>query len=81
MCYYGPIEETIRRGWRDFDPGAGSELKVRRGFRSEKNVSLHRFYNAAADKMFSSNIDRMNRHEEARIEALNAAVPFKERTL
>jgi len=80
VCYYGPIEETIRRGWRDFDPGAGSELKVRRGFRSDRNVSLHRFFDKAADRMFSSNIERMNRQEEARIAALNQAVPFKETT-
>ncbi len=78
VCYYGPIEETIRRGWRDFDPGAGSELKVRRGFRSERNVSLHKFYDPAADRMFSSNVGRMNAQEQARIDALNAAVPFRQ---
>jgi len=78
VCYYGPIEETISRGWRDFDPGAGSELKVRRGFQSQRNVSLHRFYDGTADKLFQAHLDRMNRQEEARITALNAAVPFKE---
>ena len=78
VCYYGPIEETIKRGWRDFDPGAGSELKVRRGFVSERNVSLHRFYEAEADKLFGAYVTQMNRQEEARIEALNAAVPFRE---
>lgn len=78
VCYYGPIEEAIRKGYRDFDPGAGSELKVRRGFRSERNVSLHRFYDAAADRLFAAYLGRMNRQEEARIAALNAAVPFRE---
>lgn len=77
VCYYGPIEEAIRRGYRDFDPGAGSELKVRRGFRSERNVSLHRFYDPAAGKLFGTYLARMNRQEEARIAALNAAIPFK----
>jgi len=79
VCYYGPIEEIIRRGWRDFDPGAGSELKVRRGFRSERNVSLHRFYDPDADKLFTAYLSRMNRQEEERIETLNAAVPLRER--
>ena len=79
VCYYGPIEETIRRGWKDFDPGAGSELKVRRGFSSERNVSLHRFFDKAADRLFGTYVGRMNRQEEGRIEALNEAVPFKER--
>jgi uncharacterized protein len=78
VCYYGPIEEAIRLGYRDFDPGAGSELKVRRGFQSERNVSLHRFYDAAADKLFATYLGRMNRQEEARIAALNEAVPFKQ---
>jgi len=79
VCYYGPIEETIRRGWRDFDPGAGSELKVRRGFWSQRNVSLHRFFDPAADRLFGTYLARMNRQEEARIADLNAAVPLKER--
>jgi hypothetical protein len=79
VCYYGPIEETIRRGWRDFDPGAGSELKVRRGFTSERNVSLHRFFDKNADKLFGAYLGRLNRQEEARIAALNEAVPFKQR--
>jgi len=78
VCYYGPIEEAIRAGYRDFDPGAGSELKVRRGFRSERNVSLHRFYDPAANRLFATYLARMNRQEEARIEALNDAVPFAE---
>jgi len=78
VCYYGPIEETIKRGWTDFDPGAGSELKVRRGFLSERNVSLHRIYDSDADKLFATYLGRLNRQEEARIEALNAAVPLKE---
>lgn len=77
VCYYGPIEEAIRLGYHDFDPGAGSELKVRRGFRSERNVSLHRFYDPAAERLFGTVLARMNRQEEARIAALNAAIPFK----
>lgn len=78
VCYYGPIEETIRRGWRDLDPGAGSELKVRRGFHSERNVSLHRFVDPTADKLFGGYLGRLNRQEDSRIAALNEAVPFKE---
>jgi len=80
VCYYGPIEETIRRGWKDFDPGAGSELKVRRGFLSERNVSLHRFYDPAADRLFGTYLGRLNRQEQTRIDALNEAVPFAHRS-
>ncbi len=79
ICYYKPIEWAIENGIQSFDPGAGSELKVRRGFRSFRNVSLHRFFDPAAGKLFSSNIERFNRREEQTIEALNQAVPFKQR--
>lgn len=78
VCYYGPIEEAIRRGYRDFDPGAGSELKVRRGFVSHRNVSLHQFFDPGADRLFTTYLERLNRQEEARIRALNEALPLKE---
>ncbi|MEI8095658.1 MAG: peptidogalycan biosysnthesis protein [Spirochaetales bacterium] len=78
ICYYRPIEWAIEHGIQSFDPGAGSELKVRRGFRSFRNVSLHRFFDASAGRLFAANVDRFNRQEEATIEALNEAVPFKQ---
>jgi predicted N-acyltransferase len=78
ICYYRPIEWAIANGIQSFDPGAGSELKVRRGFRSQRNVSLHRFFDASAGKLFAANIERFNRREEETIEALNQAIPFKQ---
>lgn len=78
ICYYGPTDHAIRQGWSTFDPGAGSELKVRRGFSSHRNVSLHRFFDPAAERLFQTYLDRLNRQEEARIAALNQAVPWKE---
>jgi len=78
VCYYTPIQAAIEEGFRDFDPGAGSELKVRRGFRSQRNVSLHHFFDSTLDRLFASHVDRINRQEEHRIDALNKAVPFKE---
>lgn len=77
ICYYGPIEWTIQNGWIDFDPGAGSELKVRRGFVSHRNLSVHRFFDPGAEKLFAAHLDRFNRQEEGRIRALNEALPLK----
>ena len=77
ICYYRPIEWAIDNGIQNFDPGAGSELKVRRGFRSFRNVSLHRFFEPAAERLFGGNIERFNRQELRQIEALNQAVPFR----
>lgn len=78
VCYYGPIEWAIQNGIRDFDPGAGSELKVRRGFQSERNVSLHRFFDPTAERLFSTHLARINRQEEEHIADLNAGIPFRE---
>lgn len=78
VCYYRPIEEIIARGWRDFDPGAGSPLKARRGFESKRNLSLHRFFDPFAERLFRDNIDHINREEEERITQLNQAVPFRQ---
>ncbi len=78
ICYYRPIEWAIAQGILSFDPGAGSELKVRRGFRSYRNVSLHRFFDPDAERLFAGNIDRFNRQELQTIDALNQAVPFRQ---
>jgi uncharacterized protein len=77
VCYYGPIEWAIRNGIRAFDPGAGSYLKTRRGFASKTNLSLHRFFDERAGKLFAAFISDINREEKAEIDALNEAIPLK----
>jgi hypothetical protein len=41
VCYYAGIEECIRRGLRVFEPGAGGEHKVARGFEPTITYSAH----------------------------------------
>jgi predicted N-acyltransferase len=77
VCYYGPIEWAIRQGICCFDPGAGSYLKTRRGFVSRTNLSLHRFLDKRAERLFLAFLRELNSRELWQIEALNAAVPFK----
>lgn len=77
VCYYTPIEWAIEEGVQTFDPGMGSSHKVRRGFRSVANYSVHRFYDSRMDTILRANIDRINSVENAQIEALDAAVPYK----
>ena len=77
VCYYAPIEWAIAQGVRTFDPGMGSQHKVRRGFRSVANYSVHRFYDRRMDAILRANIDRINSAEGAQIATLDAAVPYK----
>lgn len=80
LCYYTPMEWAITEGIRTFDPGMGSEHKVRRGFRSVPTYSLHRFSDPRMDAILRANIGRINTMEKRRIAALDDAVPFKETT-
>ncbi|MCG8480567.1 MAG: GNAT family N-acetyltransferase [Spirochaetales bacterium] len=78
VCYYAPIEWAIREGVRVFDPGMGSEHKVRRGFRSVPTFSMHRCFDRHMQAILEANMDRINSYERAQIRMLDAAIPFKE---
>ncbi|HKY38597.1 MAG TPA: GNAT family N-acetyltransferase [Polyangiaceae bacterium] len=41
VCFYFGIEECIRRGLRKFEPGAGGEHKIARGFEPTVTFSSH----------------------------------------
>jgi predicted N-acyltransferase len=75
-CYYEPIRWAIAHGVRRFDPGIGSEHKLRRGFRAVANHSLHRFADPRLRGIMQRHIDRLNEQQQEEIEALNQAVPF-----
>jgi predicted N-acyltransferase len=47
VCYYHGIEESIQRGLRVFEPGAGGEHKLARGFEPTMTHSTHWFLDAA----------------------------------
>ncbi|MFO8041841.1 MAG: GNAT family N-acetyltransferase [Alkalispirochaeta sp.] len=77
VCYYTPIEWAIAEGIKIFDPGMGSEHKVRRGFRSVPTYSLHRFFDRHMQAILNANMDRINSYERAQISMLDEAVPYK----
>lgn len=77
VCYYEPIDWAIREGIKLFDPGMGSEHKVRRGFRSVTNYSMHRFFDPSMQAILEANIDRINSWEQEAIRSLDTAVPYK----
>lgn len=76
-CYYTPIEYAIGKGISSFDPGAGSEHKIRRGFRAVTNTSLHRFRDKRLDSLFRRYLPQMNLAEDSRVIELNRELPFK----
>lgn len=78
VCYYAPIEWAIREGIAVFDPGMGSQHKVRRGFRSVPTISMHRFYDDRMQAILRANIGRINSYEQDTIRMLDSAVPYKE---
>jgi predicted N-acyltransferase len=75
-CYYSPIEWAISNGIRRFDPGAGSNHKLRRGFRAVGNTSLHRFYNPHMARIMARHMGKINALEQEQIDRLNASLPF-----
>ena len=77
LCYYTPVEWAIQNGIESFDPGMGGDHKARRGFTSVKTYSLHWFADEAIQELFASQVRLVNRQEEMRIDALNAAVPWR----
>jgi len=78
-CYYTPIEWAIAHGVRRFDPGIGSEHKLRRGFRAVPNHSLHRFRDPQLQGIMARHLGAINREEQERIDELNTGLPFAER--
>jgi uncharacterized protein len=50
VCYYAGIEECIRRKLLVFEPGAGGEHKVVRGFEPTQTYSAHVFNHRALDR-------------------------------
>ena len=81
LCYYQPIDWAIRNRIAQFDPGMGSAHKIRRGFRAVSTSSLHHFYDERMQIVMQMNIDRVNEHEQAYIDELNAQLPFAHRQI
>lgn len=80
LCYYSPIEWAIENGIQTFDPGAGGRHKKRRGFPATPNVSLHRFYHQRLSQILGSYMQEVNDMEAQEIAAINAELPFSQKT-
>ena len=50
VCLYAGMDETVRRGLLRFEPGAGGEHKLVRGFTPSLTYSAHALFHPALDR-------------------------------
>lgn len=50
VCLYHSVDDCIRRGRKVFEPGAGGEHKIARGFEPTAIHSVHRIFDARLDR-------------------------------
>jgi uncharacterized protein len=67
VCYYSGIEECIRRGLQVFEPGAGGEHKVARGFEPTLTYSAHCFVEPKLDRAVRDFLGREQQAIRARL--------------
>jgi predicted N-acyltransferase len=70
VCFYRGIEEAIARKLARFEPGAGGEHKLARGFEPTKTFSAHYFAHPELDRVAS---DFLGREETALCEEIARA--------
>ncbi len=62
VCLYHSVEECIRAGRRVFEPGAGGEHKVSRGFEPTAVHSTHLIFDARLDRAIRDFLRREREH-------------------
>ncbi|MEM9568603.1 MAG: GNAT family N-acetyltransferase [Cyanobacteria bacterium P01_E01_bin.34] len=78
LCYYEPIAWAIDNKIANFDPGAGGQHKIRRGFPATPNHSYHRIYRPRLRKLLVPHLLKVNPLMLKELERVNQeAVPFK----
>ena len=77
LCYYAPIEWALTKGINSFDPGAGGNHKLRRGFIAEPHASLHRWYDPRINQIIRNWLPKANDLILEEIDAINNDLPFK----
>ncbi len=68
VCLYHSIDDAIARGLKVFEPGAGGEHKISRGFEPTEIHSVHRIFNAKLDAAIRAATAR----ERAQVQALTS---------
>ncbi len=77
VCYYSPIDWSLKNNIKYFDPGAGGSHKLRRGFCLQPQVSLHRWYDQTLSLIIRRWLKKVNILKMDEIDEVNANLPFK----
>ncbi|MEO0353358.1 MAG: GNAT family N-acetyltransferase [Cyanobacteria bacterium P01_A01_bin.3] len=78
LCYYEPIVWAIDNKIANFDPGAGGQHKIRRGFPATPNHSYHRIHRPRLRKILVPHLLKVNPLMLKELERVNQeAAPFK----
>ncbi len=80
VCYYSPISWALENGIQFFDPGAGGEHKNRRGFLTQPNFSMHKWYDQNMTSLIKPWITKVNKMMQIEIQASNNDLPYKSKT-
>jgi predicted N-acyltransferase len=80
VCFYRGIEDAIQRGLKRFEPGAGGEHKLARGFEPARTYSVHHLADARFDRAVRDFLTRESEALEAQIEAARAESGLKPTT-
>ncbi len=77
LCYYQPIEWSIKNNIKFFDPGAGGTHKRRRGFQAKCTQSYHKWFNKRMNDIIKPWLIKANLETTNQINLENNSIPFK----
>ena len=75
VCLYHSVEESIRRGLLAFEPGAGGEHKLSRGFEPAETWSAHAFLDPRLDAPVRRHLEVELRERRRALERWRGASP------
>jgi len=76
LCYYQPIEWSIKNNIKYFDPGAGGKHKRRRGFHAKCTQSFHKWFNKDMENIINPWLINSNLETLKQIKLENESIPF-----
>ena len=79
VCFYSGIEQAIRRGLERFEPGAGGEHKLTRGFEPTETHSVHHLEDPRLDRAVRDFLGREKPSVLSEIDAVRKEMRMKAR--
>jgi predicted N-acyltransferase len=79
VCLYHPVEDAIARGLARFEPGAGGEHKLTRGFEPRVTYSAHQLFHPGLDRAVRGFLATERASIQQGLPRWSAETGFKER--